>query len=515
MPRIGFLIPLIALSCSEQKFTAIDGADGVRGPAIQVDPAFLGFGLLSEGEESVKTFTVSSIGEEALEVESIRVESDAPSFTILTDIDGLLLPVGEYAEIDVAFTPMSAGGNVGQAIVTSNAKRDEEVAVELMGDGAIPQLEIFPDPLDMGVAYVGCDNEDEVELRNVGTDDLEIYEVAHEGASFDLDSALDLPLTLAPDESVNVYLNFEPEDQGEVSGTLSVTSSEPLGTREATQTGVGQYAAEYDEEWVVPANPPSDIIFYVDQSCSMEDDQASLAAQFTTFITELNTYSTDWQIIVANQDNGCNQTSGVLRPTDSDYVTRFQSAVSAGGGWWTEAGLTITSQAVEMTDPGECNQGFLRSDAMLHIIMVSDESEQSTSSWNWYADKVVAKKGSSANVKFSAIAGDWPGGCATADPGEGYHQAVNATGGVFLSICSDWAIPSNMSMLAAASVQQAAFELGAPAAESTIKVWVDGEERESGWHYDEGDNMVIFDSDVPEENDRIRITYGGLAECEG
>ena len=124
------------------------------------------------------------------------------------------------------------------------------------------------------------------------------------------------------------------------------------------------------------------------------------AAQFTTFITELNTYSTDWQIIVANQDNGCNQTSGVLRPTDSDYVTRFQSAVSAGGGWWTEAGLTITSQAVEMTDPGECNQGFLRSDAMLHIIMVSDESEQSTSSWNWYADKVVAKKGSSANVKF-------------------------------------------------------------------------------------------------------------------
>ena len=210
MPRIGFLIPLFALSCSEQKFTAIDGADGVRGPAIQADPAFLGFGLLGEDEESVKTFTVSSIGEEALEVESIRVESDAPSFTILTDIDGLMLPVGEYAEIDVAFTPMSAGDNVGQAIVTSNAVRDEEVPVELMGDGAIPQLEIFPDPLDMGVAYVGCDNEDEVELRNVGTDELEIYEVTHEGGSFDLDSALDLPLTLAPDESVNVYLNFEP-----------------------------------------------------------------------------------------------------------------------------------------------------------------------------------------------------------------------------------------------------------------------------------------------------------------
>ena len=162
MPRIAFLIPLIALSCSEQKFHTIDGADGVRGPAIQVDPAFLGFGLLGEDEESVKTFTVSSVGEEALELESIRVEADAPSFTIMTDIDGLLLPVGEYAEVDVAFTPMAAGTQTGQAIVTSNATRDEEVPVELVGEGAVSELQIFPDPLDMGVAYVGCDNEEEV-----------------------------------------------------------------------------------------------------------------------------------------------------------------------------------------------------------------------------------------------------------------------------------------------------------------------------------------------------------------
>ena len=216
MPRFALIISLVAISCSEQKFHTIVGADGVRGPAIQVDPAFLEFGLHSEAEESVKTFMVASVGEEALEVESIRVEAEAPSFTILTDIEGLILPVGEYAEIDVAFTPMASGSQSGQAIVTSNATRDEEVAVELVGEGAIAELQIFPDPLDMGVAYVGCDSDDEIELRNVGTDDLEIYEVTHEGTSFDLDSDLDLPLTLAPDEAVNVYLNFEPEDEGEV-----------------------------------------------------------------------------------------------------------------------------------------------------------------------------------------------------------------------------------------------------------------------------------------------------------
>ena len=70
MPRFALIISLTALSCSEQKFHAIEGADGVRGPAIQVDPAFLEFGLHSEAEESVKTFMVASVGEEALEVEN-------------------------------------------------------------------------------------------------------------------------------------------------------------------------------------------------------------------------------------------------------------------------------------------------------------------------------------------------------------------------------------------------------------------------------------------------------------
>jgi hypothetical protein len=246
----------------------------------------------------------------------------------------------------------------------------------------------------------------------------------------------------------------------------------------------------------------------------MDDDQARLASNFSTFISELNSYSEDWQIIVANDDNGCNAHGGVLRPEATNFVTRFQSAVSAGGGWWTEAGLTVTSEAVEMTDPGECNFGFLRPEAMLHIIMVSDEPEQSTSTWNWYMDKVIAKKGSSANVKFSAIAGDYPGGCATADAGNGYYQAVSATEGVFLSICSDWASPTNLAMLAAASIQQAAFELSATPAPTTIHVYVNGTERLNHWHYDAGDNTVVFDDGIPGEGDSVRITYGGLADCD-
>jgi hypothetical protein len=285
-------------------------------------------------------------------------------------------------------------------------------------------------------------------------------------------------------------------------------------TRDGAQIGTGEYGAFYEDEWVVPSEPPTDIVFYVDQSGSMDDDQMRLASNFSTFISELATYSNDWQIIVANADNGCNAHGGVLTPAMPDYETRFQSAVSSGGGFWTEAGLTIASEAIDKTDVGECNWGFLRPDAMLHIIMVSDEAEQSSSSWTWYMDKIIAKKGSTANVKFSAIAGDYPGGCATADAGDGYYQAVMATEGVFLSICSDWATPTNLSMLAAASVQMAAFELNATPAQATIRVWVNGTERLDGWRYNEGDNTVVFDEDIPQEEDVVKISYGGLTVCD-
>ena len=63
---------------------------------------------------------------------------------------------------------------------------------------------------------------------------------------------------------------------------------------------------------------------------------------------------------------------------------------------FTEALLTAVTNAVEKTDAGECNEGFLRSAAMLHIVMLSDECEQSPNPYlrtQWqYVDRIVAQK---------------------------------------------------------------------------------------------------------------------------
>jgi hypothetical protein len=521
MKRTFVLMSALVLGCSEQKFHSFDDGEAAEGPAIQVDPTYIDFGVLRENEEVIRTFVISSIGDRALTIDSVDFAAAPLGFTILTtELSDLVLAPETSTEVDVVFTPMGVE-EYAQIVVGSNDEDKPEVGVELIGRGAVPELSINPNPLDMGVTYLGCDKNNEVELKNVGTDTLEIYEILHDGEVIDMTAAPEVPLILEPDETATVYFNFKPEEVAESAALLTVNSNEPLETRDANQTGSGEYAAEYEDEWEVPVDPPSDILFFVDQSCSMEDDQARLATNFSTFISELNTYSSDWQIIVANQDTGCNSTSGVLTPDvpESAYITRFQNGVSDGsdGAWgffYTEAGLTVTSEAIEMTDAGECNHGFMRPEAMLHIIMVSDEPEQSPMPWNHYVDKVIAKKGSPANVKFSAVAGDYPGGCPTAEAGTGYYEAVNTTGGVFLSICSEWATPTNLSMLAAASIQQAAYELSATPDPGSINVFVDGNERLTGWFFDGPTNTVQFEEGIPEEGSHVRITYGGLTICD-
>ena len=84
---------------------------------------------------------------------------------------------------------------------------------------------------------------------------------------------------------------------------------------------------------------------------------------------------------------------------------------------------------------------------------------------------------------------------------------------MFLSICSNWATPSNLSQLAEASINQDTFVLSREAAESTIEVYVNGSLR-SDWTFDSDGNSVTVNGGVPTEGDSVEINYSVLANCD-
>ena len=505
---IGF-----ATACQESSLNELKDPYDAGGMAIEVSPTALDFGTLSADDPaSIRTFTISSVGVDDATISAIEMQGDAASsYTLVIPFMETVLSPGESTDIQISFLPNGANILSAEAIVFSDDPENEAVPVQLVGNGAIPDLVITPDPLNFGATYVGCNMDNEVTLTNIGSEVLDIYSISDIEDAFTINNMPSFPLSLAPEEEYILDVTFTPDIEGTYSSQIDVISSDPIGTESATQSGIGQYIASYEDFWENPVDPPSDILFSVDQSCSMEDDNALLAANFSTFISQLSTYTSDWQIMIANADNGCNN-GGIYNPNTPGYVSSFQSNIQTGGsGYNTERLLTIVSSAVENTDSGECNYGFLRQNAMLHIITVSDEPDQSSSGHSTYVNQIIAKKGASENVRISVIY----------NPNDNwgrYTGAATDTGGLIFDIRnSNWASPSNLQLLAEASVISDQYDLTNQALEHTIQVFVNGYEvafSSGNWHYDSSSNAVVFDQSPPQEGDNISITYATPASCE-
>ncbi|MBK9648258.1 MAG: choice-of-anchor D domain-containing protein [Deltaproteobacteria bacterium] len=439
---------LLAVACSDSSLHVIKDGEGIDGPQIEVTPERLNFGELDAGDTSVMSFTIKSVGTTALEVSTVEIGPYGDSFSVLSSpLDFVLLP-GEEREIEIAFEPVDAKAE-SQALVTSNDAEGDTAAVDLLGASNIPSLKISPDPYDFGENYVGCLRDGELTLENVGVGALTISSIAHSGGAWTLEAPSGLPLTLEGGEKSSVFLEFLPGEAGDFEGTLTVISDEPLGTRTATQLGAAEWVGEGEDHFIVEADPPADIMFLVDQSCSMDDNTAILNANFNTFINDLSNYTTNWHVMVVNDDDGCARQDAkygnvsVLTETTPNVADAFGDYTLGvnGGGFFgepanTEALLTTAALATSPGKMASCNMGFRRDEALLHVIFVTDEPEQSSAkTWSVLTNEIVANVGA-GKVKLSAIAGDVPGGCATADAGTGYYDAVGMTGGEFLSICA-------------------------------------------------------------------------------
>jgi hypothetical protein len=173
------------------------------------------------------------------------------------------------------------------------------------------------------------------------------------------------------------------------------------------------------------------------------------------------------------------------------------------------------------------NGGFLREDAKLVIIMVSDEHDQSPGPPDFYVDFFKNIKGyrNDQLMDVSVIVGDVPGGCYAngieAEPSPRYIYVQDQTDGIFRSHCSaDWGNTlSDLGLDSFAARTQ--FPLTRPANPTTIVVTVDEHDGNgpqtipedtagdgSGWEYDIPTNSVVFgDLVVPGRGATITISY--------
>lgn len=483
-------------------------------PDILVDPPALQFDALRDGETQTLDFIVSNQGDAVLEVEDIVIAS-GNAFTVLGPDFEFVLDPGADLPVTVEFTPMGADENYGAVQVLSNDPDGDNSTVDLLGYGLVPDLQITPDTYNFGEGFVPCGSSVELELKNVGQVDLEIYDLNYvSGGLMTLRSDLQLPLVLGPDESRTVWVDFTPTTSGADTGVLTVSSNDPAGDETADQNGEGAWVASNAETFTSPGPPPVDVLITIDQSCSMFQDNIDDVEQgFPPFVNELQNIS-DWQLMLVTNPDGC-ATGGILDASDANASTLLvnnafdSSHDDTLGANMTESLLKLSERALSKTGAGNCNAGFLRPGALLHIITISDEPEQSNQTASYWVDAFETYVSDPSLVKVSGVL-DLFTNCGLG--ANGYTQAVSITGGAELNICnSSWG--ANFTDIASEVLEGIqTYNLQDPADAGSMVVKVNGVPT-TDWTYSEDTQTVTVNSPPIGENDVVDIEYNIMAEC--
>ena len=311
----------------------------------------------------------------------------------------------------------------------------------------------------------------------------------------------------------------------------------------ACQSERGLHDRTWSDTWQQAPNNEVDILFVVDDSESMAVEQDTLARGFTTFVGEIERTGTAFQLGVITtsfdyDDPDRGKLIGdppVITPED-DYVALFEERVRVGlDGSDKEKGLEAAVHALSPSLATGANSGFLRWDAHLLLVFVSDEDDCSDrGALNPYgaeacydrttrlvpvedlAAELRALKETPDKVQIGAIVGPVPETgqttCADALPGRRYAGAARLTGGLAGDICtSNWSNMLNALGVKAAGIQSA-FQTRYAAETQTLEVRVDGvpqrQDPEDGWTYDEETWYLHFHGDaVPDRGSEIRASY--------
>lgn len=502
---IGLLV-----ACSDYSQTKVtDPGDLDAAPDITADPLELTFDALGMGESESQTFAVQNVGNAALDVTNVQIEGTS-AFT-LDGETSFVLDAGAAQTFTVTFSPVNVEDNA-RIHITSDDADTPELVVPVSGTALVPELTIEPDPLSFGSVPVGCGTTSTATVWNTGFADLVVSGLVEVGDGFSLDPT-DLPFSLGPGESKDLTLSFTPAQLESSGGELWVTSNDLRGTVIADQTGVGSDDDALSESFLQGDGPwdMADVLVYVDQSGSMANDQENLASNIGSFVEAFSALDVDWQLMGVVSDSGCHS-GRIFTNDDPPTIDEFRAATSGLAGTYTEAGLTIAYNALGQAGDTGCNAGFLRDGSKTTAILVSDEPEQSPFGWVTMVPEI---QGLAPNVVIDAIVGDYPEGCETAYPGEGYVEAAAMTGGASLSICSpDWGAYFDAIATITTTGITDTFVLANHPDPSTLAVTVDGTPT-TDWTYDEALNAVVFNPDaIPAANAYITVVYRLDANCD-
>lgn len=456
------------------------------------------------------------------------------------------------------------------------------------------QVTVLPGNLDFAVTTVGCKTPPlEVGVYNTGTTEVFVNKLELQGCGVEVqpDGWPGIPKTGLPVSQANptkFKVKYAPQNAGKdqcqlaiwtsLSGVCTTSAGAQTGTNCSVngECGAGEFCAgqlftvpikgegtfdtDFTDEFIQGVGKKVDVLFVVDDSGSMGEEQSNLSKNFSTFVQTADIWKNDYHIGVVTTDMDDGSKMGKLQVASG---TRIVTPKTPGGsavlqnlanqgtnGSGTEQGLAAAEAAItaplttdlskpcnsdaDCSAPAKCfpdaddpavkgcggtNRTFLRKNAGLEVVILSDEEDGSAADINYYTNFFYSVKGLANKNLFHlhAIVGPKPNGCQSsagdAVSGDRYLAVAANTGGVVASICDQnfASALQNIGTVAFGLAQQ--FFLTRTPEPNTIEVKVNGvvcAADAKNWEYDEASNSVTFvqnSSCMPQEGDKVSIYY--------
>ncbi len=209
---------------SGRKIYQIDLSGGGTGD-IDPLPAAYDFGIISLGTPESYTQMLSNVGDGPLTITGIETGGafSAEEVTLPVVLD----PLGTL-EFEVTFDPQASGHFAGILRIHSDDFDEGILDIPLEGTAVVPEpaVHVTPTALHFPDTGMGMVSALALEIENIGYQTLSITNIAASGNAFVL-PAIDLPITLATFETLELAVTFEPDFPDDYAETITITSDDP------------------------------------------------------------------------------------------------------------------------------------------------------------------------------------------------------------------------------------------------------------------------------------------------
>jgi hypothetical protein len=214
---------------------AVTGSGAQAG--LSVTPTSASFGSVVTGNTNSQTIQLKNNGTANLTISQATVSGSGFS------LSGLALPLtltaGQSGNFNVQFAPQAGGNTNGTVAIASNAANSPAtIALSGTGVAATYTINVNPGSLSFGTVTNGNSATQSFTVTNTGNSNVALSGMAVTGTGYSLASGSG-SVTLSPNQSTAVSVQFAPTAAGTASGSVNILSNATGSTSSVALSGSG------------------------------------------------------------------------------------------------------------------------------------------------------------------------------------------------------------------------------------------------------------------------------------